>query len=326
MRRVLYSSLLIGLVAVALVSAAGATSRAAATGYSYVALGDSFSSGEGVAPYLGNACHRASRAYSTWVSRFRNAKPLYTIASGAAKPPNRGGAHTYGSRANVRSGGGVSWASWACSGATTANVLPASAGGVPQGAPSDTRTQLDSAALGGANLVTLTLGGNDVGFVESLISCAVGNCHTTSFERGRNAAIDATKPKLEAVYRAIAARAPKARIVVLGYPQLFPASPARQACAGLRPFAGEQTMLRRIGVHLNATVGAAVASVARSGVKIVYVPVAGRFVGHEVCGAKAPWINGIGSFPTPSATGAVPFHPNLAGQLGYAAAVQAAIR
>ena len=86
-------------------------------------------------------------------------------------------------------------------------------------------------------------------------------------------------------------------------------------------------MLRRLGVQLNRTIASAVASVARSGARITFLPVAGRFTGHEVCGSKVPWINpilssSIGFGPNPAS-----FHPTLAGQRdGYAAAVNAALR
>ena len=123
-----------------------------------------------------NACDRASQAYSTWVKRPGDARPLYAVASGGGRPGILGGKNKYGSEKNVRSSGGAGWASWACSGAKTRNVLPKSLGGVPQvatGQVHDRQTQLDSAALRNADLVTITIGGNDVGFVDGLITCAV---------------------------------------------------------------------------------------------------------------------------------------------------------
>jgi lysophospholipase L1-like esterase len=304
-------------------AALAAPSASLATPFSYVALGDSFSAGEGVAPFLGSGhdCHRSSRAYSTWVRPPGYPGTLYAIASG--------GANVYGSGTNVRSAGNVSWASWACSGATTKNVLPRNLGGVPQGTTSryDGKTQIDSASLAGANLVTLTIGGNDAGYVDVLVTCGLGNCNTRAFERSRAAIIAATKPRLEKVYRAIAARAPHARILVLGYPQPFPAAKARQACAALSPFRGEQDMLRRLGVRLNATIQSAVTTVARSGARVEFVPMAARFDGHEVCGSKGAWINGIIMSSTGFGLDPGSFHPTLAGQRdGYGAAVNAALR
>ncbi len=322
-------------VPISATSALGAASHSRAVPFKYVALGDSFSAGDGVAPYLrdgfaastgrqgviANACHRSSRAYPASVKRPGDAKTVYAIASGG-KPANQSGVNKYGSEKNVRSAGGVSWASWACSGATTKNVLPKRLGGVPQsgiGRTQDRRTQLDSASLAGASLVTITIGGNDVGFVDSLLFCAVGNCNTRAFERERKAIIDKTQPKLEKVYRAIVAKAPRARILVLGYPQVFPATEAEQACPQLGLFAGEQTMLRDLGAHLNDTIEAAVRAVAGSRATIEFVPTANAFAGHEVCGQKGAWIYG--------AMAAVPAHPNALGhRKGFASVANAALR
>ena len=308
-------------------AAAGAADTAAR--FTYVALGDSYSAGEGIPPFLGNECHRSSRAYPTWARRPGAAKTLYATASGGGRPGILAGKNTYGSDRNVRSAGGVSWASWACSGAKTANVLPRSLGGVPQqrlGETLDRATQLDSADLARADLVTLTIGGNDAGFIEVLLVCALGNCNTRAFEQGRAAIIDATRPQLERVYRAVARQAPRARVLVLGYPGLFPATRTEQACAGLSRFRGEQTMLRRLGDRLNGTIAAAVGTVARSGARIEYVPVSARFAGHEVCGRKGPWLNGFVTSDTGLGLAAASFHPNLEGQRdGYAGVVNAAL-
>ena len=128
------------------------------------------------------------------------------------------------------------------------------------------------------------------------------------------------------LHRAIARKAPRARILVLGYPGLFPATRAEQSCAGLSAFAGEQNLLRRLGNQLNGTIAAAVAAVARSGVKVEFVSVAARFAGHEICGRKGPWLNGIVTSRTGLGLDPGSFHPNLRGQRdGYAAAVNAAL-
>lgn len=300
-------------------STAAATSRDAAAPFTYVALGDSYSSGEGIAPFLDNDCHRSSRAYATSVKRPGAARTLAAIASGRGKP----------GKGNVRSARGVTWAFWACSGATTANLLPQGLGGVPQqgfGESYDRKTQLDSASLAHADLVTLTTGGNDAGFIEVLLACALSNCNTRAFEQSREAIIDRTGPKLRRVYREVARRAPRARILVLGYPQLFPATKAEQSCAGLSAFAGEQDTLRRLGRRLNETIRAAVATVAGAGAKIEFVPVTARFAGHEICGRKGPWLNGIVRSTSGLGLEAASFHPNVQGQQdGYAAVVNAAL-
>jgi lysophospholipase L1-like esterase len=313
-------------VLLALALAAASTGHAAAP-YTYVALGDSFSSGEGISPYLRDPadptsqCDRSSRAYATWVQPPGFSAPVYALASGGGSP---GAARLYGSSGNVRAAGGTRWALWACSGAETGDVLPRSLGGAGQGQAS---AQLDSASLQKADLVTLTIGGNDAGYVELLVNCGLFRCNTPAFRNERTARIAALKPRLERVYRAVAARAPSARILVLGYANPFPATPAEQSCAALRPFAGEQDMIRALGARLNATIAAAVVNVARSGAKIRFVPVAARFAGHEVCGRKGAWMNGIVQSRLGFGIDPGSFHPNLLGQRdGYGAAVNAALR
>src|SRR5262249_17934707 len=158
--------------------------------FTYVALGDSFSSGEGVAPYLGAAttrCDRSTRAYATWVRPRGLASTVYALASGGGKA---GVDNRYGSDANVRSPGAFPWSCGACWG-----------GGPPQALAGATR-------LEDADLVTLTLGGNDAGYVDVLVQCGLSRCNTPAFRRQRAAKIDALKPTLEATYRAIAAEAP----------------------------------------------------------------------------------------------------------------------
>ena len=133
---------------------------------------------------------------------------------------------------NVRSANRVMWETFACSGATTANVLPRSLGGVPQGAGAryDGKTQIDSASLARANLVTLTLGGNDAGYVDVLVTCGLGNCNTRAFERSRAAIIARTEAAPREGLprdRGEGAARPHPR------PRLSPPVPSREGTAGL---------------------------------------------------------------------------------------------
>ena len=226
-----------------------------------------------------------------------------------AGPGQPGADNRYGFDANVRTAAPVTWSFWACSGAKARQAL---AGAM---------------ALADADLVTLTIGGNDAGYVDVLVQCGLTRCNTAVFRAQRAAKIDALKPTLETTYRAIATQAPHARILVLGYALRLPAGRAEQSCPGLRLFGGEQDMLRALGIRLNATIASAVASVAEDGVNIAFVPVAGRFAGHEVCGKKGPWMTGIKFSRTGFGLDPGSFHPNLKGQRdGYGAAVNAALR
>ncbi|MFF3162141.1 SGNH/GDSL hydrolase family protein [Streptomyces sp. NPDC003273] len=62
------------------------------------------------------------------------------------------------------------------------------------------------------------IGGNDAGFPSIMQSCALQGCPA---EDDIDRAIDETMPKVEKTLREIHLQAPSAKIVLLGYPQLF---------------------------------------------------------------------------------------------------------
>jgi len=323
--------------------------------FKYVAIGDSFSAGEGIEPFFEptNTCHRSKLAYSTFVrlpgTTNANAPSLYQMAQ--AKVP------------------GIQWGFQACSGAETVNVLSTGHGG-------DRLAQL---ALNRANdpnpndlpvdastdLVTITVGGNDLDFVPIVQACALSaNCTTGPISvDGRPAQPLATffhdrlvalAPRLDAVYAKIHQQAPHARILVLGYPQLFPASAAEQNCGKLQqtvPKVGtfgwsdaEQQFLRQAVIDANQVIAT---EVVKSGVA-TFAPVDDLFAGHEICGNRGEWINaptlatqktlgklvtdiknaftGTGPIASPVDPNSQSFHPNANGQrLGYAVAANRAL-
>jgi Tol biopolymer transport system component/lysophospholipase L1-like esterase len=313
-----------------------------ASSYQYVALGDSFSAGEGVDPYfrdgydpntgtqpgnIDNRCHRSTRAYAEWVQPPSYQQPLYAIASGAGDSGSGKRINKYGSDQNVRGAGGVAWVFWACSGAVIDNV---SSGGQIQNDSStgfhEQYTQLDNPSVNVAtDLVTITIGGNDVGFTDILKKCAKTACATPAYEAQLDALVDQQKPRLVELYRAIRARTFNSRVLALGYPQIFPETTAERLCKELIPWRGEQDFLRRIDERLNMRIEEA-ADVAG----VEFVPVAPVFRHHEVCGSAGAWINGfdpkIQKKLLPVGADDESFHPKLEGQVqGYAAAVNAVV-
>jgi lysophospholipase L1-like esterase len=311
-----------------------------ASSYKYVALGDSFSAGEGIEPFLrdgysvnkkgvatqpgtiDNRCHRSTQAYAELVKPRGYQQPLYVTASGGGDS-NLGGFNKYGSDQNVRTAGNVTWAFLACSGAVTDNVLPGALGGHPQdpaGGYREIRSQLDYPIVDyGTDLVTITIGGNDVRFPDVLSYCAQHNCNTPEYAAALDDSINLLRPELVKVYNAIRAKTFNARIVVLGYPQLFPALANEQLCSKLAPWRGEQDMLREKTTRLNSAIEAAALT---AGVE--YRGVATYFSHHEVCGDGGEWINAFTGTPKKDRTftNDQSFHPNAAGQrLGYAQSV-----
>lgn len=183
----------------------------------------------------------------------------------------------------------------ACAGATTTSLV---AGG-----------QL--AALDGVtDVVTLTVGGNDVGWSSAVTACLGGTdaqcAGAVALTRGR---ISSVLPGLlDAAYDKVDAAAPDATVFVTGYPRLF--SPEYGAVLGAS--SAEQVALNDGADLLNATIRDAAEAHG-----YVFVDVTERFVDHGV-NAPEPWLI------WPTAPGA--FHPNTAGYRSYAAAVTAAIR
>jgi lysophospholipase L1-like esterase len=182
-----------------------------------------------------------------------------------------------------------------------------------------------SALAADDSLVLLTLGGDDLGFMNVLDECmelsftdpwgSPCEAHYTSGGTDQlAAAVQAEGPRMAAVLAAIAARAPQARIVVVGYPDLFPLS---GGCWPAVPITdGDIGYLRGIELQANAML-AADAKAAGATFVDTYTPTSG----HDFCQPESNRdIEGLlpGSW-------AYPFHPNARGQAAIAAAVLAAL-
>lgn len=176
-------------------------------------------------------------------------------------------------------------------------------------------------------LVTLTIGGNDAGFIEVLATCAIvgvldpggAPCEKKNTLGGSDKIdrrIDETMPKIAEVIRGIRERAPQAAVFAVGYPALLPDS--KDSCVVNIPLArGDVPYLaakiRRFNERL-----AAVA--AENGA--IYVDTYTPSVGRDGCqAADVRWIEGI-----EDVRGAIPVHPNARGMAGIAEVVLAAIR
>src|SRR5918997_2570182 len=158
-------------------------------------------------------------------------------------------------------------------------------------------------------LVTVSIGGNDIGWSAAVAACLGGTdaqcTGALALVNGRTAS--QLPALLDAVYAKIAAAAPNAHVVVTGYPRLF--SPEYGAYLAASP--AELSALNAGADTLNAVIAAAAA---RAGFQ--YVDVRERFEGHGV-NSPDPWILG------PSDPGA--FHPNTEGYEAYTAAVNSAL-
>lgn len=162
----------------------------------YIAMGDSFSSGEGVEPFIEgtadeglNECHRSEFAYSKLLSA-DTSLPL-------VMPDDQ---------------------FLACSGAVTENITSISQYGNEP--PQIDRLDRDT------DLVTLTIGGNDVGFATYARNCVLSSCEegTDHYDTIMNKINNELYGKLVNTYEQISDELDKedARVVISGYPYVFP--------------------------------------------------------------------------------------------------------
>jgi lysophospholipase L1-like esterase len=172
-------------------------------------------------------------------------------------------------------------------------------------------------------LVTLTIGGNDIGFSSIAEDCFRSTpsngspCRDRYVVDGRDEIserIAATAPKVAAVLRGIAARSPRARVLVVNYSAIFPHS--GPGCWPQMPVAeGDVPWLRAKQEELNAML----ARQARAhGARVVDVYAASR--GHDACALPVVrWVE-----PVIPASAAAPVHPNLLGMRAMGRLVAAA--
>jgi lysophospholipase L1-like esterase len=202
-----------------------------------------------------------------------------------------------------------------CGGAVTDDMTSA------QSVPLGSNPPQFSALTADTDLVTLTIGGNDVGFGSIVSTCALlsvtnpfGNPCQQHYTAGGTdqlqATIAATVPKIDAVLAGIQARAPHARIVVVGYLRILPPT---GGCWPLLPIAsGDVPWLNTIEHSLNTMLGTEAAAHGALAVN------PGETTGHDAC--QLPWNKWVEGL-IPTSTSIVPVHPNAAGQAHVASLV-----
>jgi GDSL-like Lipase/Acylhydrolase family len=257
--------------------------QAAASPLRYVALGDSYSAASGVLPIdlFAPQCLRSVRNYPHVIAGATGAQ-LEDVTCGAAE---------------------------------TSHLFESQYPGV---AP-----QLD-AVKGDTQLVTMTIGGNDSGvFINAIFACGTAGLSTlgqgspckdrygTSFEDTINTT---TYPSLVNALSAVRAKAPAARVAILGYPWIMPAS---GGCFAKMPVAqGDVPYVRGIQATLNDAVRRAAAATGAT-----YVGLNMASEGHDACrpiGVR--WVE-----PVLQGTNPVIVHPNALGESEMAAQAMSAL-
>ena len=188
-----------------------------------------------------------------------------------------------------------------CGGATTRFLLgpweelPAQLGAVS----ADTR------------LVTITIGGNDLGYMSGLFraSCAQPPCPAIAAPSEQAYADLAAR--MDQVVATIRARAPEARIVFVDYPHVLP---AQGVCAATPMTEADANMAREIARRLIAITAEAAA---RNDTDLLQASRLSE--SHDACAIEA-WMNGS---TNPNPLDGVAYHLKLAGMTAIADALHA---
>ena len=325
-------------LAVPLASAVPAEASGPATGAAYVALGDSYSSGEGLGPFQSgtavgsgakaDTCHRSAHA------AYPDLSPAVVLPSVASR------------------------VFWACSGATTGDMTHTPGTG---GTPAQYGQPEQELTVGAATkYISLTVGGDDLGFTAIVKACAtlefagktyrISKTSCSAQLKSSEAGIPALRSRLAALYTALLARsAPGAELAVAGYPRVFPTSYKGLGKLKGQPFCtfdhlSHAGWLATLGFYvsdaqavaafeqeLNAAIQASVNAVAKAHPgQIKYSDIYPASVPRD-CTGTTPNATVTGLELSPNQTGTGPghaistasFHPTTAGQKVYAKAIEA---
>lgn len=266
--------------------AALAVTATAARAANYVALGDSYAAGPLIPnPLLPLGCLKSSNNYA------------HLAAPGI----------------------GLTLRDASCSGARTVHMTE------PQNVDPDgpNPPQFNSLSTE-TTIVSLTIGGNDIGFSEVAQSCITLNPFShpclDKYKPGGvdqlKARIEATAPKVAAVLQGIHARAPAAKIYVVNYPAIFPETGS--GCWPQMPIGfSDAPYLRSTEQRLNSML--ATQSAANGATLVNWY---GASIGHDACkGSSTRWVE-----PLVPGNAAAPIHPNKSGMVGGANVLLAAVK
>ena len=236
----------------------------------YIALGDSYASGQGAGPYQDDLCYRSENTYSELAA---DTKAIKLVANAA------------------------------CSGKTTQEVVSTQLGWLSKS----------------TELVTITAGGNNLGFGAIITACgavmvnptvaAAALCDKVSADAAVKIGSGQLAAEVASMIRSVKAAAPKAEIVVTGYPYLYDPVPLNPADP-MSVFIDQATQLAD---GLNGSIARA------AGAEATYVDVTAAFAGHGIL-ADDPWINlDYANLASPDN-----FHPNAEGYVAYYTALSKA--
>lgn len=297
----------------------------------YLALGDSYSSGEGAGNYYDatnfhadasnfNKCHQSKLSYSEILNKWLAPDWYDSVACSGAKMKDvlfMAGEGKYIEEGKPQAKSPVEDIHFINN--IKESLRP---GYLPQ---------LSLLQANPPTISTITIGGNDIGFKDIITACATqASCYSAENERRVIAArIDQRIPELVNVYKALKQNMSGSdpRLYVVGYPQIFN---DEGSCNGLMN-SSERQFANALTDYLNAAVRIAAA---QAGVK--YINTSDAFIDYStekdfrLCGNAQQAVNGI-IFDTKNASDGQPvgqfltssYHPNALGNMLLAKRIRA---
>jgi len=292
-----------------------------------VAMGDSYTSGEGAGAYSPESDR--DHGTSTWNAcrRSDNSWPRKVVLPGQSS--------SLGQLSNDRSAT-VDFLDVSCSGAKTSQLTAGDP--TPWGKIGNYRekSQIDSGVLSpDTTLVMLTIGGNDGdNFTNAVTNCyVIGVCDPADYKGKVDQAVEDTGT----VINQIAAAAPNAQIMLMGYPRLVSDSQCVTA---------DFDALNSLADYVRDKQKAKAEELRKAGSKVAFADPIPAFRGHGICDGDE-WINrivagpnGDGDFHDGDPANQAPclpwpgknvcaslesFHPKSAGTTGYARVMDQAL-
>lgn len=280
----------------------------------YLALGDSYTSGEGVFDYIRgtdtgyNRCHLSARSYPLLLTSdlFGNTGGHSVACSGAVIRDIASTSDNYRGQAKDA----VSFGSLGQDAllSVMSNYLPGYI--AQQRFVSEYQPAVE----------TVSIGGNDIGFGDMLERCAIyhvslhvsdNTCFNTYEDRVEIInAVDRTIPKLVTLYKQLQSEAPLTKQYVIGYPQIID---DQGNCAANVHF--NKSELEFSVEIINYLDGAIQKAASQAG--LAYVDVSKALYGHRLCEARSYNIavNGLTAGDDSGPLGHESYHPNTLGHM-----------
>ena len=280
-----------------------------------ISFGDSYSAGEGIPEFYGPVQNSGESDYDFWTRRF-NSNDFLAHRSPDSWPAQLevpgidGVMRDYRVNDGATSSRDVQWHFVACSGAVTKDIhtraqprkYKRTVGPIwnRQTLQSNSKTvpvQMDIFNRVDGNQVdyiTLTIGGNDLGFSEVVAKAVTGSEFLDKQEEKISTMLDKRwegvqthLDNVKATYEKLAEKAPNADIIVAGYPGLFD----REGAGWLISELEADAVNEKVTMFNNALEGI-VDGLADRGKNIHFVSVEEAFTGHEAY-ASNNWLNPV---------------------------------